>query len=79
MQIRLRGISRYATHNLMVTDIPDRVRYALEHGETPYSLAKKAGLHRNTLYGCEADSWNPTLQTLNKLEPHLPKIPRRTH
>lgn len=60
-----------------ITDISARVRYALKKGETPGGLAQKAGLHRNTLYGCEADGWNPTLQTLLKLEPHLPKLPKR--
>lgn len=54
-----------------ISDIPARVRYALKQGETPASLAKKAGLHRNTLYGCEREGWNPTLDTLLKLAPHL--------
>lgn len=58
-----------------ITDIPARVRHALKQGETPSSLAKKAGLHRNTLYGCESEGWNPTLQTLQKLAPHLPLSP----
>ena len=60
---------------MAITDIPARVRYALKHGETPASLAKKADLHRNTLYGCEGEGWNPTLATLNKLAPHLPALP----
>lgn len=59
-----------------ITTIPARVRYALQHGETPASLAKKANLHRNTLYGWEREDWNPTLDTLRKLDPHLPKLPR---
>ncbi len=58
---------------MQISEIIARVRLALKNGETPYSLAKKAGLHRNTLYGCEADDWNPTSQTLSKLEPHLPR------
>lgn len=58
-----------------ITDIPARVRYALKQGETPASLAKKAGLHRNTLYGCDNEGWNPTLDTLTKLAPHLAAIP----
>lgn len=57
-----------------LSNIPERVRHALKHGETPASLAKKAGLHRNTLYGCEAEGWNPTLDTLTKLAPHLPSL-----
>lgn len=58
-----------------ISDIPARVRYALKQGETPAGLAKKAGLHRNTLYGCERERWNPTLDTLTKLAPHLPELP----
>lgn len=60
-----------------ISHIPERVRYALKQGETPASLAKKAGLHRNTLYGCESERWNPTLDTLTKLAPHLPELPAR--
>lgn len=60
---------------MQITDIPARLRHALQHGETPAGLAKKAGLHRNTLYGCEREGWNPTLDTLNKLAPHLPPLP----
>lgn len=59
-----------------ITHIPERVRHALQHGETAAGLAKKAGLHRNTLYGCERPGWNPTLDTLNKLAPHLPSYPQ---
>lgn len=58
---------------MTITDIPQRVRIALQQGETPSSLARKAGLHRNTLYGCEREGWNPTLETLTKLAPHLPE------
>lgn len=62
---------------MQITQIINRVRLALSEGETHYGLAKKAGLHRNTLYGCERDDWNPTVQTLLKLEPHLPKAKGR--
>lgn len=58
-----------------LSHIPQRVRYALKQGDTPASLARKAGLHRNTLYGCEGEHWNPTLDTLTKLAPHLPELP----
>lgn len=58
-----------------LTTIPQRVRYALKQGETPASLAKKAELHRNTLYGCDKEGWNPTFDTLTKLAPHLPELP----
>jgi DNA-binding phage protein len=47
-----------------ITDIPLRVRKALKDNETPGGLAKKAGLHRNTLYGCERPNWNPSYETL---------------
>lgn len=60
-----------------ITSIPERVRYALEQGETPAGLAKKANLHRNTLYGCEREGWNPTLDTLRKLAPLLPELPAK--
>lgn len=62
---------------MAITDIPQRVRYAIQQGETPSGLARKAGLHRNTLYGCEREGWNPTLETLSKLAPHLPELPER--
>lgn len=58
-----------------ITDIPARVRFAIqENGESHASLARKAGLHRNTLYGCEREGWNPSLDTLRKLAPHLPPL-----
>jgi DNA-binding XRE family transcriptional regulator len=45
----------------MVTDFIERVRAALKQdGVTAAGLAKKAGLHRNTLYGAEREDWNPT-------------------
>jgi transcriptional regulator with XRE-family HTH domain len=56
----------------MVTDFIERVREALKHkGVTAAGLAKKAGLHRNTLYGAERDDWNPTATVLRALEPHI--------
>lgn len=61
---------------MQLSDIPARVRHALKQGETPSGLAKKAGLHRNTLYGCEGEGWNPTLTTLTKLAPYLPPLPQ---
>lgn len=61
----------------MVTDFIERVRAALKRdGVTPAGLAKKAGLHRNTLYGAEADGWNPTAAILTALEPHIEAIER---
>ena len=59
----------------MVTDFIERVRTALhQDGVTAAGLAKKAGLHRNTLYGAEKADWNPTADVLKKLEPHVMAI-----
>ena len=59
----------------MVTDFIQRVRAALQQdGVTPAGLARKAGLHRNTLYGVDRDDWNPTATVLKALEPHIVAI-----
>jgi ribosome-binding protein aMBF1 (putative translation factor) len=77
MILRLSGIFRYAYKATMVTDFIERVRAALQrNGVTAAGLAKKAGLHRNTLYGAEKDDWNPTAHVLTKLEPHIEAIER---
>lgn len=56
----------------MVTAFIERVRAALKRdGVTPAGLARKAGLHRNTLYGADDDNWNPTADVLKALEPHV--------
>lgn len=61
----------------MVTDFIERVRTALKReGVTAAGLAKKAGLHRNTLYGAERPDWNPTADVLKKLEPQVEAIER---
>lgn len=61
----------------MVTDFIERIRSALQQpGVTPSGLARKAGLHRNTLYGADRDGWNPTADVLRKLEPHVEAIER---
>jgi ribosome-binding protein aMBF1 (putative translation factor) len=61
----------------MVTDILERVRAALKQGGvTPAGLARKAGLHRNSLYKAADDDWNPTAEVLTKLEPHILAIER---
>jgi 3,4-dihydroxy 2-butanone 4-phosphate synthase/GTP cyclohydrolase II len=59
----------------MVDEAIQRVRLALANGEKPSALARKAGLHPNTLYGAEAPGWNPKASTLIALEPHLPELP----
>jgi DNA-binding phage protein len=56
-----------------ISQIKARVRQAIKEGHSPGSLARLAGLHRNSLYGCESDEWNPTARTLEALLPHLPK------
>jgi lambda repressor-like predicted transcriptional regulator len=59
----------------MVTDLIDRIRAALKReGVTPGGLARKAGLHRNTLYGVDRDDWNPTAAVLKALEPEIAAI-----
>lgn len=59
----------------MVTDLIERIRAALKReGVTPGALARRAELHRNTLYGVEGDKWNPTAATLKALEPHIEAI-----
>lgn len=61
----------------MVTDFIERVRAALKRdGVTAAGLAKRAGLHRNTLYGADRADWNPTAEILCKLEPHIEAIER---
>lgn len=61
----------------MVTDFIERIRSALQQpGVSAAGLAKKAGLHRNTLYGTERADWNPTAAVLKALEPHIGAIER---
>lgn len=57
----------------MAIDTVQRLRAALlRPGFTKKQLAQDAGIHANTLLGCESDDWNPTLNTLKAIEPHLP-------
>lgn len=57
----------------MVTETIEQLRAALRlPGFTKKSLAKAAGIHPNTLLGCEREDWNPTANTLKAIEPHLP-------
>ena len=49
-----------------------RVRNALSSGEmTRAALARAAGLHANTLRDCTEADWNPTAETLRKLDAFL--------
>ncbi|WP_375289780.1 3,4-dihydroxy-2-butanone-4-phosphate synthase [Qipengyuania sp.] len=50
----------------------ERTREIIETGEmTRSGLARAAGLHANTLQSCLLDNWNPTADTLAKLERFL--------
>lgn len=50
----------------------ERVRSLVTDGTfTKAGLARAAGLHANTLRDCGEDGWNPTADTLNKLERFL--------
>ncbi|MBS0254695.1 MAG: 3,4-dihydroxy-2-butanone-4-phosphate synthase [Proteobacteria bacterium] len=56
----------------MSTSIIDRVRRLVnEGGLTRAGLARAAGLHANTLRDCTEPDWNPTAETLRKLEMFL--------
>ena len=54
--------------------IQHRIRAALSTGETLAGLARKAELHRNTLYGCTEEGWNPSYETVRRLSAHLPEV-----
>lgn len=59
----------------MVSETIERLRAALNQpGVTRRLLAEKAGIHRNTLIGCQRPDWNPKASTLIALEPHLPPL-----
>ena len=56
----------------MIEDVPGRVRALVDSGKLSKSgLARAAGLHANTLRGCDAPNWNPTSDTLEKLRRFL--------
>jgi 3,4-dihydroxy 2-butanone 4-phosphate synthase/GTP cyclohydrolase II len=56
----------------MNTSIITRVRELVESSTmTRAGLARAAGLHANTLRDCTEDGWNPTAETLAKLEAFL--------
>jgi len=53
----------------MATDLIEKVRKLVtEGGMSRSGLARAAGLHANTLRDLTEDDWNPTAETLNKLE-----------
>ncbi|MEO0461751.1 MAG: 3,4-dihydroxy-2-butanone-4-phosphate synthase [Pseudomonadota bacterium] len=56
----------------MSTSIITRVRDLIDSGTmTKAGLARAAGLHANTLRDCAEPDWNPTAETLAKLETFL--------
>jgi 3,4-dihydroxy 2-butanone 4-phosphate synthase/GTP cyclohydrolase II len=56
----------------MSTSIITQVRSLITSGKfTKAGLARAAGLHANTLRDCAEDDWNPTTETLTKLENFL--------
>ncbi|MEY4160382.1 MAG: 3,4-dihydroxy-2-butanone-4-phosphate synthase [Pseudomonadota bacterium] len=55
--------------NTPATGTIERVRELVSSGRmTRSGLARAAGLHANTLRDCTEDDWNPTADTLGKLE-----------
>ncbi|WP_404480984.1 3,4-dihydroxy-2-butanone-4-phosphate synthase [Novosphingobium sp. BL-52-GroH] len=53
----------------MATDVIDKVRKLVsDGGMSKAGLARAAGLHANTLRDCTEPDWNPTAETLGKLE-----------
>lgn len=56
----------------MSTDLIDRIRHAVsERGVSRSGLARAAGLHPNSLRSLDDPDWNPTADTLKKLERYL--------
>ncbi|MCW1428299.1 3,4-dihydroxy-2-butanone-4-phosphate synthase [Novosphingobium sp. JCM 18896] len=56
----------------MPDNVIDRVRkLVVDGGMTKAGLARAAGLHANTLRDCTEPDWNPTAETLGKLERFL--------
>lgn len=56
----------------MSNEIIDQVRALVADGAlTKAGLARAAGLHANSLRDCAEESWNPTSETLGKLERFL--------
>ncbi len=56
----------------MTNNVIKKVRALVEEGRmSKAGLARAAGLHANTLRDCADDGWNPTSETLGKLERFL--------
>ena len=53
----------------MSTQLIDRIRSIVDDGAMSRSgLARAAGLHANSLRDLDSPGWNPTAETLRKLE-----------
>jgi len=63
----LNGVSAPRELDLERARHPDEVRFALKEGITKAALARKAGVHENTLRSVESDDWAPKWPTLVKL------------
>ena len=56
----------------MSTQLIEKLRHLVTEGGLSRSgLARAAGLHANTLRDLDAADWNPTAETLRKLESYL--------
>src|SRR3546814_13177358 len=56
----------------MSTQLIDRIRAIVDDGSMSRSgLARAAGLHANSLRDLDSPGWNPTAETLRKLESWL--------
>jgi len=56
----------------MSTELIERIRQAVaERGVSRSGLARAAGLHPNSLRSLDEPDWNPTAETLRKLETYL--------
>lgn len=53
----------------LISEVRDRV---LSSGITKRDLAARAGLHVNTMIGIDKPGWNPTVETIRKLERAIP-------
>lgn len=52
----------------MIDTALQEIRYWVSRpGNLKMDLCAEAKLHPNTLRGCEADSWNPTANTIRRL------------
>ena len=59
---------------MMIEQALKRVReYARQKGLSKSAFARAAGLNDTTLRGINRDDWNPTAETLRRLESVIPK------